>query len=112
MSLFVGLTIFSTVTALLHLAGRRRWFATERLLGAEVADLRSRLDRAQMFLSSEQQIVVAWGSSGEEGYTGDAKLARPSAALGRMATERRSARVSRLLSLCYAALLGYALSTA
>ena len=65
-SLFVGLTIFSAVTALLHLAGRRRWLATERLLGAEVADLRARLDRAQMFLSSEQQIVVAWGSSNNE----------------------------------------------
>ncbi|WP_237476875.1 sensor histidine kinase [Lichenibacterium dinghuense] len=65
-SLFVGLTIFSAVTALLHLAGRRRWLATERLLGTEVADLRARLDRAQMFLSSEQQIVVAWGSSGDD----------------------------------------------
>ncbi len=65
-SLFVGLTIFSAVTALLHLAGRRRWLATERLLGADVADLRARLDRAQMFLSSEQQIVVAWGSSSNE----------------------------------------------
>ena len=65
-SLFVGLTIFSAVTALLHLAGRRRWLATERVLAAEVSDLRARLDRAQMFLSSEQQIVVAWGSSSNE----------------------------------------------
>ena len=74
-SLLVGLTLFSTVTALLHLAGRRRWSETERHLAADVADLRARLDRAQMFLSSEAQITVAWGTStGEPDIEGDLSL--------------------------------------
>lgn len=74
-SLLVGLTLFSAVTALLHLAGRRRWIDSERHLTADVADLRARLDRAQMFLSAEAQIVVAWGSStGEPDIEGDLSL--------------------------------------
>ena len=74
-SLLVGLTLFSAVTALLHLAGRRRWLDSERHLTAEVADLRARLDRAQMFLSAEAQIVVAWGAStGEPDIEGDLSL--------------------------------------
>ena len=74
-SLLVGLTLFSAVTALLHLAGRRRWLDGERRLVAEVSDLRARLDRAQMFLSAEAQIVVAWGSStGEPDIEGDLSL--------------------------------------
>ena len=74
-SLLVGLVLFSTVTALLHLAGRRRWTEAEHHLVAELADLRSRLDRAQMFLSAESQIVVAWRSStGEPDIEGDMSL--------------------------------------
>jgi signal transduction histidine kinase len=74
-SLLVGLTLFSAVTALLHLAGRRRWLDAERHLTGELVDLRARLDRAQMFLSAEAQIVVAWGSStGEPEIEGDLSL--------------------------------------
>ena len=74
-SLFVGLILFSTVTALLHLAGRRRWMEGERRLTAEVAELGGRLERAQMFLSAEPQIVVAWRSSaGEPEIEGDLSL--------------------------------------
>ena len=74
-SLLVGLTLFSTVTALLHLAGRRRWTESERQLTEELTDLRARLDRAQMFLSAESQIVVAWRSStGEPDIEGDLSL--------------------------------------
>ena len=74
-SLLVGLTLFSAVTALLHLAGRRRWIDAERHLTGELVDLRARLDRAQMFLSAEAQIVVAWGSStGEPEIEGDLSL--------------------------------------
>ncbi len=74
-SLLVGLTLFSAVTALLHLAGRRRWLESEGRLHAEVSDLRARLDRAQMFLSAEVQIVIVWGSStGEPDIEGDLSL--------------------------------------
>ncbi len=74
-SLLVGLTLFSAVTAMLHLAGRRRWLDAERRLTAELVDVRARLDRAQMFLSAEAQIVIAWGTAtGEPDIEGDLSL--------------------------------------
>ncbi len=66
LSLFVGLILFSTVTALLHLAGRRRWTERERELTARLADTRAKLDRAQVFLAAEPQIVIAWRSAANE----------------------------------------------
>ena len=75
LSLVVGLILFSTVTALLHLAGRRRWGEQERQLVAELGEARARLDRAQMFLSAEPQVVVAWRSAnGEPEIEGDVSL--------------------------------------
>ena len=70
-----GLVLFSTVTALLHLFARRVWTESERRLTAELVDLRARLDRAQIFLSAEPHIVVAWHSStGEPDIEGDLSL--------------------------------------
>ena len=75
LSLVVGLILFSTVTALLHLAGRRRWTEQERQLSTELAEARARLDRAQMFLSAEPQLVIAWRSStGDPEIEGDLSL--------------------------------------
>ncbi len=66
LSVFVGLILFSTVTALLHLMGRRRWTERERHLSGELTEVRARLDRAQVFLSAEPQIVIAWRSATSE----------------------------------------------
>ncbi len=66
LSLVFGLVLFSTVTALLHLAGRRRWTDRERQLTADLTEARARLDRAQVFLAAEPQIVIAWRSAGSE----------------------------------------------
>ena len=75
LSVFVGLVIFSAITALLHLAGRTRWTNQERQLTKELADVRANLDRARMFLSSEPQIVIAWGNAnGEPEIEGDLNL--------------------------------------
>ena len=63
LSIGVGLALFSTITALAHVAGRRRWTQREAALNTEVAQLRAKLDRAQIFLSAEPQIVVAWSSA-------------------------------------------------
>ena len=65
-SLIVGLMLFSTLTAVFHLTGRRQWTQRESALNFELAALRARLDRAELFLSAETQIVVAWGGPGDE----------------------------------------------
>ncbi len=59
---FLGLTLFATVLALLHLAGRRRAGQREAALIAMLNQTRARLDRAETFLAAERQIVVVWGA--------------------------------------------------
>jgi signal transduction histidine kinase len=74
-SVFVALVLFSTSTALLHLTGRKRWALREAQLVSDLTSTRAALDRAQVFLSAEPQIVVAWGtSSGEPDIEGDLSL--------------------------------------
>ena len=65
-SLVVGLVIFSTITALLHLAGRKQWTQRERGLVAELETARAKLERAHVFMSAEPQVIVAWGSASSE----------------------------------------------
>ncbi len=75
LSFVVALVVISTITSLLHLTGRRRWTQRETALVGENADLRARLDRADVFLSAEPQIIVAWGSAnGEPEIGGDLPL--------------------------------------
>ncbi len=75
LSLVVGLVLFSTITALLHLAARRRWTEREQQLSGDLADARARIDRAEVFLAAEPQIVIAWRSaSGEPDIEGDLTL--------------------------------------
>ena len=54
------LLFFSVLTASLHLLGRRRWTQRESELTGELARARASLDRANLFLASEPQILVAW----------------------------------------------------
>ena len=54
------LLFFSVLTASLHLVGRRRWTRRESELAGELARTRASLDRANLFLASEPQILVAW----------------------------------------------------
>ncbi len=63
-SLVAGLVAFSTVAALSYLALRSRCGAREAALHGEVGALRARLDRAELFLASEPQLVIAWGGAG------------------------------------------------
>ncbi|MBX9740573.1 MAG: PAS-domain containing protein [Beijerinckiaceae bacterium] len=65
-SVAVALGVFATVATLLHLAGRKAWIEREAELSAELTDVRARLDRAQVFLASETQIVIAWGAPDAE----------------------------------------------
>ena len=50
-------------TAVLHLLGRRNWTRREKALTAELTQTHARLDRANLFLSTEPQIVVAWNAA-------------------------------------------------
>jgi signal transduction histidine kinase len=62
----LGLAIFSTVTALLHLRERHRWETRERALAAELSELRARNDRAEVLFASEPQVVVSWAGRDSE----------------------------------------------
>jgi signal transduction histidine kinase len=74
-SVFVALVIFSASTALLHLTGRSRWTQREAQLTTDLTRTRSALDRANVFLSAEPQIVIAWSTStGDPEIEGDFSL--------------------------------------
>ncbi|MCC2096688.1 MAG: PAS-domain containing protein [Hyphomicrobiales bacterium] len=74
-SVFVALVIFSASTAILHLTGRSRWTQREAQLTADLTKARAALDRANVFLSAEPQIVIAWSSStGDPEIEGDFSL--------------------------------------
>ncbi|MDE2577365.1 MAG: PAS-domain containing protein [Hyphomicrobiales bacterium] len=75
LSAFVGLVIFASSVAILHLTGRRQWTERERALTSELEASRARLDRARVFLSAEPQIIVVWSSAtGEPDIEGDIGL--------------------------------------
>ena len=66
LAVFMGLVIFATTTAIIHIGQRRRWSERETQILAENAGLRARCDRADILLASEPQIIVAWGGPGGE----------------------------------------------
>jgi len=69
------LLFFSVLTASLHLVGRRRWTQREAELASELARTRAALDRANLFLASEPQILLAWDrTDGEPRVEGDFAL--------------------------------------
>ncbi len=85
LSMFAGLVLFSTITALLHLTARKRWTQREYGLSQELTDVRAKLDRAAVFLSAEPQIVIAWNSAaGEPDIEGDLSLVADSPAARRV----------------------------
>jgi signal transduction histidine kinase len=72
LSLMLGLTIFATTTALLHLHERARWARRERALDGEIASLRGAHDRAELLIGSERQLLVSWGGrDAEPAFEGD-----------------------------------------
>ena len=75
LSFIVGLVLFSTITALLHLRERRQWSKSEAAFLLEFTNLRAKVDRAEVFLAAEPQIIVAWdGPGGEADVEGDLSL--------------------------------------
>jgi signal transduction histidine kinase len=54
------LMLLATITAVLHLIGRRIWTRRVRELEAELARTTAKLDRAALMLRSESQILISW----------------------------------------------------
>jgi len=75
MGIFIGLVLFATVTSIVHVTSRDRWLQREGELARDNNELRLKLDRAHVFLSSEPQIVIVWGNAdGEPDIEGDISL--------------------------------------
>ena len=54
------LMLLATITAVLHLIGRRIWTTRVRELETELAQTNAKLDRASLMLRSELQILISW----------------------------------------------------
>ncbi len=61
-----GLALFAAAVAMNYISERRVWRRREAALAAELADTRSRLDRAKTFLAAEPQIFIAWSAPDSE----------------------------------------------
>jgi signal transduction histidine kinase len=56
----LSLMLLATITAVLHLIGRRIWTRRVSGLETELARTNSKLDRAALMLRSESQILISW----------------------------------------------------
>ncbi|MDB5644361.1 PAS domain-containing sensor histidine kinase [Methylobacterium sp.] len=74
LAILIGLTVFATIVALLHMRERSRWSRRERDLVDELSTLRSAHDRAEMLLNAERQIIVTWTGRGAPTVEGDIGL--------------------------------------
>ncbi|MCJ2036748.1 sensor histidine kinase [Methylobacterium sp. J-068] len=74
LAILIGLTVFSTIVALLHMRERSRWTRRERDLVTELTALRGAHDRAEMLLNAERQIIVTWSGRGAPTVEGDVGL--------------------------------------
>ncbi|MGH6851768.1 MAG: PAS domain-containing protein, partial [Methylocella sp.] len=66
LSLIAGLVAFLMLAALFLLSQRRRWQEHEAAHHLELSSFRAKLDRAELFLGADTQIIVAWGGPGED----------------------------------------------
>ncbi len=73
--IFIGLLLFAATTATLHITGRHRWRRRLATQDAEIGELQAKLQRAEIFMSGERQVIVAWGAShGEPEIEGDVRM--------------------------------------
>ena len=56
----LSLMLLATITAVLHLIGRRIWTRRVRELETELARTNAKLDRTALMLRSEPQILISW----------------------------------------------------
>ncbi|MCI0599817.1 MAG: PAS-domain containing protein, partial [Beijerinckiaceae bacterium] len=65
LTLIAGLATFSGLVALLHISQRRHSIESEARLYTELSTLRAKLDRAEIFLGAESQIIISWNAASE-----------------------------------------------
>ncbi|HXY57347.1 MAG TPA: ATP-binding protein [Methylocystis sp.] len=61
-----GLALFSAVLALAYVAERSAWRKREAEFATKLAQVGAQRDRAEIFLSSEQQLFIAWNDAASE----------------------------------------------
>ena len=84
-AVLMGLVIFATTLAILHLIERRRWTEREAAISAELEDLRGSAERAEVLLGSERQVIATWsGPGGEAALQGDPTVAGEGAGFQRV----------------------------
>jgi signal transduction histidine kinase len=64
--IFIGLLILTATVAALHITGRHYWTRRIAEQDAEIGDMQTRLQRADIFMSGERHVVVAWASAKSE----------------------------------------------
>lgn len=73
--IFIGLLILTATVATLYITGRRRWSRRLAEQDAEIGRMQLALQRAEIFMSGERHIVVAWASpKSEPDIEGDVSL--------------------------------------
>jgi len=73
--IFIGLLILTATVAALHITYRQRWTRRIAEQDAEIGKMQTRLQRADVFMSGERHVVVAWESpKSEPDIEGDVSL--------------------------------------
>ena len=81
----IGIVMFATVLAILHIRERNLWAERERRLVAELAGMRASADRAELLTGAERQAIVEWrGPDGEAVCDGDPTIAGEGASMKRV----------------------------
>ncbi|MBV9079268.1 MAG: PAS-domain containing protein, partial [Methylobacteriaceae bacterium] len=63
-AVLVGLVLFATALATLHIRERRRWVQREQALVAKLGQLADASDRADLLIGTERQLVAVWDGRG------------------------------------------------
>lgn len=84
LAVLLGIVIFATTVSILHIRERRRWTDGEQAQANEIAKLRTLVDRAEILLGAERQIVASWQGPGADATVeGDASVAAEGASVKR-----------------------------
>jgi signal transduction histidine kinase len=64
--LVLGLVILTATTLIMHIIQRRTWVQRQTQLEKELGTQQGRLHQAELFMSADRQVVVAWRTAGSE----------------------------------------------
>ncbi len=98
----LSLMLLATITAVLHLIGRRIWTRRVRELETELARTNGKLDRTALMLRSEPQILISWDRldaeptiEGDFALVADSPLSSRVLAFGSWLNPAQSARIEQ-----------------